>query len=137
MPAVADPSMLDVSLPVFAIILMGYLCGRFRLLGEGAATAVNGFTYYAAMPALFLGAITSAGFSLTDHLGYISVLVGAQLAVFGGKYAPHSAAADLLHDRVFVGDAVASTGLLGRCRVVVGRHHGGRQRVGGGRDAHG
>ena len=83
MPAVADPSMLDVSLPVFAIILMGYLCGRFRLLGEGAATAVNGFTYYAAMPALFLGAITSAGFSVTDHLGYIAVLVGAQLAVFG------------------------------------------------------
>ena len=83
MPAVADPSMLDVSLPVFAIIVMGYLCGRFRLLGEGAATAVNGFTYYAAMPALFLGAITSAGFSLADKLPYIAVLVGAQLAVFG------------------------------------------------------
>lgn len=83
MLAVADPSMLDVSLPVFAIILIGYICGRFRLLGEGAATAVNGYTYYAAMPALFLGAITSSGFALADHLDYISVIVGAQLAIFG------------------------------------------------------
>ena len=43
----------DVALPVFAIVLCGYLAGRTKILGLGMSEALNGFTYYFALPALF------------------------------------------------------------------------------------
>ncbi len=50
-------AVVNVVIPVFAIVLAGYLCGRFKLLGPGGSEALNGFTYYAALPALFFGAL--------------------------------------------------------------------------------
>jgi len=46
-------AILDVVLPVFGIILAGYLCGRFRVLGEASSEALNRFVYFLALPALF------------------------------------------------------------------------------------
>ena len=40
-------------MPVFGIILAGYLCGRFRVLGEASSEALNRFVYFLALPALF------------------------------------------------------------------------------------
>jgi len=46
----------DVILPVFGIILTGYLAGRTRLLGPDSSEALNKFCYWFALPAvLFLG----------------------------------------------------------------------------------
>lgn len=50
-------AVVNVVIPVFAIVLVGYLCGRFRLLGPGGSEALNGFVYYAALPALFFGSL--------------------------------------------------------------------------------
>jgi hypothetical protein len=50
-------AVVNVVIPVFAIVLTGYLCGRFRLLGQGGSEALNGFVYYAALPALFFGSL--------------------------------------------------------------------------------
>jgi len=74
----------DVALPVFAIILAGYLCGRASVLGDNAATVLNGFVYYVAMPALFIASISGAG-SLTGnaHGAFLAVVIGGQMAVFG------------------------------------------------------
>lgn len=47
----------DIIMPVFGIILAGYLCGRWRLLGVSGSDALNGFVYFAALPALFFGSI--------------------------------------------------------------------------------
>lgn len=44
---------LNVVLPVFAIMLSGYLAGRFRILGNESSQALNGFVYFVALPALF------------------------------------------------------------------------------------
>ena len=46
-------AIVNVVLPVFGIILAGYLAGRGRLLGEGSSEALNGFVYFVALPALF------------------------------------------------------------------------------------
>jgi predicted permease len=43
----------NVVLPVFAIMLAGYLAGRFRVLGEPSSEALNRFVYFVALPALF------------------------------------------------------------------------------------
>lgn len=50
-------AVVNVVIPVFAIVLAGYLCGRFKLLGQGGSEALNGFVYYAALPALFFGSL--------------------------------------------------------------------------------
>jgi len=42
----------NVVLPVFAIILAGFLTGQFRLLGEESSEALNRFVYYVALPVL-------------------------------------------------------------------------------------
>jgi len=45
----------NVAIPVFAIMLAGYLAGRFRLLGTDASSALNTFVYWFALPpVLFL-----------------------------------------------------------------------------------
>ncbi|MBM3601547.1 MAG: AEC family transporter [Alphaproteobacteria bacterium] len=43
---------LNVGLPVFAIILTGYLAGRFGILGGASTEALNAFVYYFALPPL-------------------------------------------------------------------------------------
>lgn len=50
-------AVVNVVLPVFAIMAAGYLCGRFGLLGQGSSQALNGFVYYVALPALFFVAM--------------------------------------------------------------------------------
>jgi predicted permease len=46
-------AIVNVVLPVFGIILAGYLCGWFRVLGEASSEALNRFVYFLALPALF------------------------------------------------------------------------------------
>ena len=46
-------AVVNVVLPVFAIMLAGYLAGRFRVLGDESSEALNRFVYYVALPALF------------------------------------------------------------------------------------
>ena len=40
----------NVVLPVFAIILTGYACGRFGVLGAASSEAINKFVYFVALP---------------------------------------------------------------------------------------
>lgn len=47
--------LINIVVPVFGIILTGYLSGRFNLLGRDSAAALNHFVYYFALPpALFI-----------------------------------------------------------------------------------
>jgi len=49
-------AVIDVALPVFAIMLCGVVAGRTRLMGTEAAAALNSFVYWFALPpVLFLG----------------------------------------------------------------------------------
>ena len=59
-------ALINVVLPVFGIILTGYLAGRFKALGSDSAAAINRFVFYFALPAaLFRSppAHLSTGFS--------------------------------------------------------------------------
>lgn len=47
-------AIVNVVLPIFAIMLAGYLAGRFGYLGQASSEALNRFVYYGALPALFL-----------------------------------------------------------------------------------
>jgi malonate transporter and related proteins len=69
-------AVVNVVLPVFAIMAAGYLCGRLGLLGEGSSQALNGFVYYVALPALF--------FIATARVPVDQVLNGPFLVAYGG-----------------------------------------------------
>ena len=66
---------INVVLPVFGIILCGYLAGRLGILGEASSDAVNRFVYFFALPPLLFIAMarTSVGAVLnwTFIVGYL------------------------------------------------------------------
>ncbi len=76
-------AIVNVILPVFGIMLAGYLCGHFRLLGEGSSQALNAFVYYVALPALFVVTLSKVPVAEALNLPFIAAYLGGVLAVFG------------------------------------------------------
>jgi predicted permease len=73
---------LNVALPVFAIIAAGMFSGKIRLLGAASSDALNGYVYWMAMPpVLFLG---TARRSMAEILNvpFLGAFMGAMLAVY-------------------------------------------------------
>ena len=73
----------NVVLPVFAIMLAGYLAGRAGLLGEASSQALNGFVYYIALPALFFVSMARVPVSDVLHGPFLIAFGGGMLATFG------------------------------------------------------
>jgi len=76
-------AVINVALPVFAIMAAGYLCGRLRVLGPDGTVALNGFVFYMALPALFLVSMANAPVSEIFNGPYLASIIGGQLALFG------------------------------------------------------
>ena len=84
-------AVLNVALPVFGIILCGYLAGRVKLLGATSSEALNAFVYWFALPPLiFIGMavtpvdrILNIDFILTVSLG---ILGTGLFGVIGSRY---------------------------------------------------
>jgi predicted permease len=97
-------SVVNVVLPVFGIMLAGYLCGRFRLLGEASSEALNRFVYFVALPALFFVSMARVEVGEIFH--------GPFLAAFGGGLLGSFAIAVLVGTFVFP-NRLAAVGLHG------------------------
>ncbi|MBM3582081.1 MAG: hypothetical protein FJX37_08970, partial [Alphaproteobacteria bacterium] len=78
---------LDVVLPVFAIILAGYAAGRMGWLGEASSDALNRFVYYCALPALFFGSLARIEPARIFDPAFLAAYTGGQLAVFVAAFA--------------------------------------------------
>jgi malonate transporter and related proteins len=66
----------DVVLPVFGIVLLGYLSGRVKLLGPDSSEALNKFCYWFALPPiLFLGP-ARVPFAQVFDLPFIATFLG-------------------------------------------------------------
>ncbi len=65
-------STLPVVLPVFALILSGWIARRTGVLGPRAAGELNRFVVYLALPALLFGIIAKAEFSEIWQPGFIA-----------------------------------------------------------------
>lgn len=76
-------AVLNVVLPVFGIMLAGYLAGRFNLLGDASGEALNGFVYYVSLPALFLVSMSRVEVSEIFNLQYLLAVGGSILGTFG------------------------------------------------------
>ena len=75
-------AVIEVVLPVFGIIVSGYLCGWRRLLGEDSSRALNGFVFYVALPALFFIAMARLELRDPSLLPFTLTIAGAMLLPF-------------------------------------------------------
>lgn len=75
-------AVLQVVLPVFGIVLAGYLAGRQGLLGAASSEALNRFVYYVALPALFLISMARVEIGAILNVPFLLALGGAQAATF-------------------------------------------------------
>lgn len=86
----------NVALPIFGVILTGYLAGRWRILGGEATAALNAFVSYFALPVLFFGTLARTpvhavldpalmtGFGLVVLATFAVGMLSTRLAVKGG-----------------------------------------------------
>lgn len=74
-------AILDIILPVFAIILTGYLCGRFALLGSASSEALNKFVYWVALPVLLFRAMATVDLEVLFNWGFLGAYIGGQALV--------------------------------------------------------
>lgn len=65
----------DVAVPVFAIILAGFLAGRFRILGDTSSEALNAFVYWFALPPVLFLSMASVPLSDVFNWPYIWTLI--------------------------------------------------------------
>ncbi|MBU0725828.1 MAG: AEC family transporter [Alphaproteobacteria bacterium] len=72
----------NVALPVFGIMLAGYLAGRAGLLGDTASQALNSFVYYFAMPPLLFLSIAQVPLGDIFNWPFLAAYTGGVLAVF-------------------------------------------------------
>lgn len=61
-----------VALPIFALILVGYLSRRANVLGPDASRELNRFVVFLALPALLFDIMAHAGFASVNQPGFIA-----------------------------------------------------------------
>ncbi|MES1926472.1 AEC family transporter [Salinisphaera sp. T31B1] len=75
-------SVINVLLPIFGLILAGYICRRTRRLGATAASELNRFVVWLCLPALLFESTANASWAAIWHPGFIAVSVLSTLGVF-------------------------------------------------------
>ena len=65
-------SIINVVLPVFALILAGYLCRRTGRLGETASTELNRFVVWLALPALLFKVTATSTWEQIWQPGFVA-----------------------------------------------------------------
>ncbi len=77
--------------PVFLITLVGFVCGRLKLLGPAGPTVLSRFVFFVAMPPLFFSTLAKRDFSEIAHWGYLgsyffAILFGSVAFFFIGRH---------------------------------------------------
>lgn len=74
---------LEVALPVFGLILVGYLAGKGRILGEASSFALNQFVYWFSLPAVLFVSLARRPLAEVFNLPFIGAFLGAMLLTYG------------------------------------------------------
>ena len=72
----------NVVLPVFALILIGYVCGRTGKLGVSASVELNRFVVWLALPAQLFNFAANSGWQTLWQPGFIAAFLMSCLLVF-------------------------------------------------------
>jgi len=75
-------STLEILLPIFGLILAGYVCRKRNVMGPNAASELNRFVVWLALPALLFDTISQASFKDLYRPGFIAAFTIAVAVVF-------------------------------------------------------
>lgn len=117
-------SIINVVLPVFGLILAGYLCRRTGRLGETASAEINRFVVWLALPALLFQATATSSWTQIWQPGFVASVSAGCAVVFVitviYRFKQQRPLTDASIDAL--GAAYANTGFLGipLCVLVFG-----------------
>ena len=80
-------AVLNSALPIFALILTSFLCGRFNVFDRTATDNLNRFAVYLALPALIFTAMSRIGVEQVSQFGFIGAFCGGIAATFATGFA--------------------------------------------------
>ncbi|EIK93946.1 auxin efflux carrier [Pseudomonas sp. M47T1] len=75
-------SVFNVLLPIFALILVGFVCRRTNRLGATAASEINRMVVWLCLPALLFTATATATWEQIWHPGFVATFTLGTLAMF-------------------------------------------------------
>jgi malonate transporter and related proteins len=75
-------AVLNAALPIFALILTGYLCGRFGVFSKSGADSLNRFAIYLALPALMFLAMSKITPDQVSQIGFALAFAGGIAITF-------------------------------------------------------
>ncbi len=75
-------ALINIALPVFAIIGCDYFARKIGLLGDASTEALNGFVYYFALPAVFLHSMATAPLDRIFDPGFVGAYLAGGLLVY-------------------------------------------------------
>ena len=117
-------SVVHVVLPIFALILLGFLGRRTGRLGENVASELNLFVVWLCLPALLFQATASATLQQIWHPGFVAVTTLGTMGVFVATLLYRLRSPRHLVDASIdgLGAAYANTGYIGipLCLLVFG-----------------
>lgn len=71
-----------IILPVFLIVLAGFLARKTEVLGEAASRELNRFVVWIALPCLMFDVVATTDWAVVWHPGFVAASLGGSLAVF-------------------------------------------------------
>lgn len=75
-------AVVNIALPFFALIFLGYGAGRSRLFGTAALSGLNTFAFYFALPALMVVKVSEAPTATAEAFSLLGAYYGAGLALY-------------------------------------------------------
>ena len=116
-------AVINAALPIFALILTGWVCARRRILGPAATDSLNDFVVFLALPAQLFQGMAQITWEQIDHPGFLAAFGGGMVATYALSFALDRSGARLC-DRSIEGldAAYPNTGFMGipLCLVVFG-----------------
>ena len=108
-------AVLNAALPVFALILLGYLIARRGILGPAATESLNNFVVWLALPALLFQAAAQITAGQISQVGFAGAFGGGALLTFALAFLLDRRPSFRLADRSIEGldAAYANTGFMG------------------------
>src|SRR4029077_1598526 len=80
-------AVLDSALPIFALILTGFICGRFGVFDRTATDNLNRFAVYLALPSLMFVAMSKITPDQVRQLGFVGAFCGGFSVTFAVAFA--------------------------------------------------
>jgi malonate transporter and related proteins len=76
-------AVLNSALPIFALILTGFICGFFGVFDKTATDNINRFAVYLALPSLMFVAMSKITPEQVQQFGFVGAFCGGFAAAFG------------------------------------------------------